>query len=231
MYCVKCGVALADTEEKCPLCNTVVYHPDIPHDPAQPLYPRGQMPGAKTLPWGMLMIVSMLFVLPISICLVCDWQINGVFEWAGYVTGALLLLYIIAVLPNWFHKPNPVIFVPVNFVAIGLYLWYISLATNGNWFLIFALPVTGGLGLLITAVVTLTKYLPQGKLYIFGGASLAFGGFMLLLEFLLHIAFGLPGLGTWAFYPLIVFFLLGSSLLLVAMIPPLRASLERKFFV
>lgn len=29
MYCVKCGVELDDAEERCPLCGTRVYHPDI----------------------------------------------------------------------------------------------------------------------------------------------------------------------------------------------------------
>ena len=39
MYCVKCGVELADTENKCPLCGTSVYHPDIVRDKAEPTYP------------------------------------------------------------------------------------------------------------------------------------------------------------------------------------------------
>ena len=30
MYCVKCGVELADSQRVCPLCGTRVFHPDIP---------------------------------------------------------------------------------------------------------------------------------------------------------------------------------------------------------
>ena len=29
MYCIKCGVELADTEKQCPLCGTLVYHPEL----------------------------------------------------------------------------------------------------------------------------------------------------------------------------------------------------------
>ena len=29
MYCVKCGVELADSQRVCPLCGTRVFHPDI----------------------------------------------------------------------------------------------------------------------------------------------------------------------------------------------------------
>ena len=30
MYCIKCGVELADSEKVCPLCGTRVFHPDLP---------------------------------------------------------------------------------------------------------------------------------------------------------------------------------------------------------
>ena len=33
MYCVKCGVELADSQRVCPLCGTRVFHPDIPRTP------------------------------------------------------------------------------------------------------------------------------------------------------------------------------------------------------
>lgn len=231
MYCIKCGVALADSENQCPLCGTTVYHPEITRQPTQPLYPRDLVPAQQPRSWGSLLLISILFLLPMSICTVSDTQINGKMVWSGYVTASLLLLYVVAVLPNWFRKPNPVIFVPIDFVAVGAFLLYICLVTGGSWFLSFAFPVTGALGLIVTAVVVLQRYLRKGRLFIYGGALLAFGGFMLLLEFLLHITFGLPGVGTWSPYPLIVFSLLGLTMILVGICPPLRESLERKFFL
>ena len=44
MYCIKCGVRLADTENKCPLCGTVPFHPEITREEAEPLYPRDRYP-------------------------------------------------------------------------------------------------------------------------------------------------------------------------------------------
>lgn len=231
MYCIKCGVALADTEKQCPLCGTTIYHPDLPRPEAESLYPPDRMPAQQLRPWGSLLIVSILFLLPLSICIVSDTQINGRMEWSGYVAAALLLLYIIAVLPNWFRKPNPVIFVPIDFVALGAFLLYISLVTGGRWFLSFAFPVTGCIGLIVTAVVALRKYLKTGALFVYGGAFLAMGGFMMLLEFFLHITFDLPAVGTWSLYPLVVLSLLGLTLILIGSSKPLRESLERKFFL
>ena len=231
MYCVKCGVALGDTEKQCPLCNTPVYHPEILRQEAEPLYPHDSMPAKQPHPWGILLIVSLLFLLPMSICLTADLSINGQMNWSGYVIGVLLMLYVMIILPSWFRKPNPVIFTPVSFGAIALFLLYVCLATGGNWFLPFAFPVTGFLCLLVTTVVVLCRYTRKGLLYVFGGASLAMGGFMILLEFLLHITFGLPGIGTWSFYPMIVFALLGIGLILIAIVPSFRESLAKKFFV
>lgn len=40
-----------------------------------------------------------------------------------------------------------------------------------------------------SAVVTLMYYLRKGKLYIIGGAFVALGAFMLLIEFLMDVTF------------------------------------------
>ena len=33
MYCVNCGVKLADTEQFCPLCGVKALHPDVERKP------------------------------------------------------------------------------------------------------------------------------------------------------------------------------------------------------
>ena len=66
MYCIQCGVKLADTEKQCPLCGTVVFHPDLPRPEAEPLYPPTRQP-TQVSHLGMLVIVTTLFLLPILI--------------------------------------------------------------------------------------------------------------------------------------------------------------------
>ena len=90
--------------------------------------------------------------------------------------------------------------------------------------------MTGVVGILVTTVVTLMKYLPKGGLYIIGGALIALGIFMPVMELLLCITFaGLRFLG-WSFYPLIVLVLLGGMLVFLAICRPAREKMERKFF-
>lgn len=231
MYCIKCGVKLADTEQRCPLCQTAVYHPDIVREEGESLYPKKQYPTVKPDPRFAHIFLTVAALLPILIVLLCDLQINGCITWSGYVIGAVLTGYVILILPLWFRKPNPVIFVPCGFAAVGLYLLYIDLTVSGGWFLSFALPVTGGLGLIVTAVVTLLRYVRRGKLYIFGGAFTAMGLFMLLTEFLLNLTFAIPVFTGWSLYPLTALVLLGCLLIFLGICRPARETMERKFFI
>ena len=178
MYCVNCGVKLSDTEKACPLCGVAAYHPDISKSYAEPLYPPYKYPEKRVSPKGALIIITTLFLIPLLITLLCDFQFNNRVTWSGYVIGGLLVGYVMLVLPWWFDKPNPAIFLPCAFVAIGLFLLYISLYTKGYWFLSFALPITIGVAMIVTAVTVLMRYFRKAALYIFGGArSLVFSLF------------------------------------------------------
>lgn len=231
MYCIKCGVKLSDNQKACPLCETVVFHPEIMPTGDEPLYPPQQNPAPKVKSQAALVVVTTFFLLPLLITALCDFQLNGQITWSGYVVGALLVSYVILVLPYWFRRPNPVVFVPCGFAAVGLFLLYISIATGGGWFLTFAFPVTGAVGLIVTAVVALLKYVGKGQLYIFGGALIALGAFMPVMELLMNLTFGYTRGLLWSGYPLVTLVLLGGMLIFLAIYRPARETMERKFFL
>ena len=231
MYCIKCGVKLADTEKKCPLCGTVPYHPDISRIELGPLYPDNQYPLTKISPIGILVTISAAFLLAILLTLICDLRFSCAVSWSGFVIGGISVAYELFVLPFWFEKPNPVIFVPCGFAATGLYLMYINLATNGDWFLSFAFPVVGILGIITTAVVTLMKYVRRGGLLIFGGAFITLGLFIPLIEFLINYTFGIKDVLMWSFYPLAGLMFIGGIMIFFAVCRPAREKIERKFFI
>lgn len=231
MYCVNCGVELAASEKKCPLCGTAAFHPDLPGQNGETPYP----PERRIRPEdvnrsGILFVLTVAALLPAVICLLCDWRINGGIVWSGYASGAIALAYVLILLPMWFRNPNPVIFVPVDFAAIGLYLLYIDFATEGHWFLSFALPVTAAIGVLVSTVVTLTHYLRAGFLFIYGGGMILGGGLAVLIEFLLNLTFHTHEALFWSIYPLAAGVILGGMLIVIAICRPLRESLRRKLF-
>ena len=230
MYCIQCGVKLADGERQCPLCQTKVCHPDFLNQEKERLYPNRRYPAPEPKPWAVQLIVTLVMLIPLLLMLSIDLKANGKLTWCGYGIGALVLGYIVLILPTWFRKPNPVIFTPVDFVAVGLYLLYINFAMEGDWFLTFALPLTGFLGILASTVITLLRYVKRGKLYIAAGSTLALAAFAPLLEFLINLTFHRTRFVAWSLYPLIVLGLLGLILLFFAICRPARESLERRLF-
>lgn len=229
MYCINCGVKLAASEKSCPLCNTAVYYPEIKQSDVEPLYPKNIVPKVTSKSKVLNGAIIIMFLIPLIVCFLADIQINGKLEWFGFVAGALAVGYIVFALPLWFEKRNPVIFVPCGFLATGLYLMYINFVTNGDWFLTFAFPVTGGICIIISSTVTLFYYLKKGKLYITGGAFVLFGGFMLLTEFLMDMTFHIRFMG-WSIYPLAVLVLIGGLLIYLGINRSAREMMERKLF-
>lgn len=231
MYCINCGVKLADSENKCPLCGVEVYHPHLQRSAEQPNYPENRYPEKKVSPWGIRLLVITVFLLPLLTVLLCDLPINGSITWSGYVIGALVLLYVIAMLPLWFQRPNPVIFVPVDFAAVAVYLLYINWTVNGNWFMTFAFPVIGFCTLVVTTIVTLNRYVRRGRLYVYGGAAIATGAFLPVMELLLYLTFDPIHFAGWSFYPMGVLVLFGGLLIFLAICRPAREAMERRFFL
>ncbi len=227
MYCVKCGVKLAEGTTFCPLCRTPVWNPEetertttYPDDlPRQ--YRESGMPAAIAM--------TVFCVIAAAVVLTVCFAEYGRLHWGGYAVFGLALFYIVAVLPGWFRHPKGEVFVPVDHAAAALYVLYICLRTGGHWFVSFALPVIGIGCLLSTAMVCLLKYVKRGRLFIFGGFFLLLGGFTVLVEFFEHISFGTE-MFLWSLYSLLGFGAVGAFLLLAGMVKPLRNALEKRFF-
>lgn len=164
------------------------------------------------------------------ICLLVDLGLWNRVTWSGYVLGALAVAYTLLALPLWFRRPNPVILLPVDFVAVGLYLLYINLKTGGGWFLSFAFPVTGLACLLTTTVVALTRYVRRGYFFIFGGASIAVGCSAMLVELFQCITFG-GQMFRWSLYPVGVLSSLGLLWILAGIIRPLGDAIRKRIFI
>lgn len=231
MYCVKCGVKLADTEEYCPLCGTTVYHPDVTQGECNPIYPKRKYPAPEEKALGLPIFWTAVFLVPLLTVLVCDLRFSGAITWSGIVAGAMCLAYLVLVLPLWFEKEHPVIFVPCTFGAIGVYLFYLNWFVKGKWFLSFAFPIVGCVAAIVITVLVLIRYVRGGRLYIFGGAFIATGGMVLLMEVLLGITFQSVKFIGWSFYPLVSLSLIGGILIFLGICRPAREAMERKFFI
>jgi hypothetical protein len=227
MYCANCGVKLADTEKICPLCGTEAYHPNIDRPEVAPLYPQDFVPKRELSKATIHIIILTLFLIPVFVTLYSDLYINRSITWSPYVAFSLLSVYIIAILPFWFKKPSPAVFVPIDFLVIALFLQYINFATNGDWFLTLAFPLLTYLGLIVTATTVLLYYLKKGHLYVVGGFFIALGLYMDIIELFLMVTFKFNFDG-WSLYPMIPLVLMGLGMIAISISRNIRQALARK---
>ena len=230
MYCANCGVKLADTEKACPLCGTEAYHPHIERPEVAPLYPKDFVPKRELSKATIHVIILTLFLIPIFVTLYADLYLDLKATWSPYVIFSLAVIYIISVLPYWFKKPSPAIFVPVDFVAIALFLHYINYSINGDWFLTLAFPLITYLGITVTTVSILLYYLKKGHMYVIGALFIALGLFMDIIELFIMITFKLNFDG-WSIYPMIPLVLLGLGMIVISISRNARAALARKLHI
>ena len=231
MFCIKCGVELADTEKSCPLCGTTVFHPELMQKEVSPNYPPYRKPHSRINRRGLLFLITTFCVMLAIQLVVLEISVFDQLNWSLYALGGLTVFYIAMILPTWFSHPNPVVFVPCDFAAVALYLLFINEFTGGDWFLTFALPIIFWAAVIVTAVITLSRYIGRGYFFIFGGASILTGFFIVMIETLLHLTFAPPKFYFWSVYPLIAFSLLGIALIIIGICRPLRESLAKKIFI
>lgn len=231
MYCVKCGVELKDSEKICPLCLTPVFHPDIKQEEVDRPYPEFRRVTRKSVRTAIMLIVTVCFILVGLMITMIDFNTTGGISWSGYVVGALVITYVSFALPEWFRHPNPAIFTPIAFASIILYLLYIDLTVQGGWFLSLAFPIAGIAGIIVTTVVTLLHYVKRGQLFIIGGALIATGVYVSLIELFISITFESISFVGWSGFPLAAFFILGMMLIIIGICKPLRLALSKIFFV
>ena len=230
MYCIKCGAHLSDGQTVCPLCETRVYHPDFIVSEEQ-TYPKIPFQSEEYNRKGLLFVLTMIFLIPLILPIILELNWHSDVSWSGYTSGGTLIFYTAFIMPFWFKKQNPVIFTPITFaLTIGLLL-FICLETGGNWFMSFAFPIVGSLGIIVTAFIAVLYYVKKGCLYTIGGFLIALGLWTVLLEFDIRTTFDVYTPFYWSLAPLTVLSVIGIMLIVIAIVKPLKESLRRIFFI
>ena len=229
MYCIKCGAKLSEGQTICPICETRVFHPEFVIK-EENTYPKIPFESEEINYRGLLFVITMIFLVPFILPILLELGWRSQVSWSGYASGGTLIFYTAFIMPYWFKKPNPVIFVPTIFaLTIGLLL-FICYKTGGSWFMSFAFPVVGVLGIIITAATALLYYVKKGCLYTIGGMLIALGLWSVLLEWDIRTSFNVSTPFFWSFAPLTVLAIVGIMLIVIAIVKPLKESLRKIFF-
>ncbi|MGI6608506.1 MAG: DUF6320 domain-containing protein [Erysipelotrichaceae bacterium] len=230
MYCVKCGVKLSDDLNVCPLCQTKVYYNEEQVKVLkEKKYPE-TLPTKSNANKSLASILTMFSLLAVSIILTLCYQLYGEINWGGYAIFSIGVFYCVFILPLWFDKFNPIVSVVINHTAISLFLLYINVKTDGNWFLSFALPLNIIICVNVVLAIILIKYVSKGRYFFAGGIIILIGLSSMLVEFFQHITFNTK-MFLWSIYVINCCGIFGIFLILAGIIKPLRNYLNKRFFI
>ena len=188
-YCVNCGVELASSEKVCPLCETEVLNPHSPwSEPFSLPYPKRREYSSRKLQRRFFAeLLSVLLLIPIFICLLCDLIATGSVSWSLIVFGGCALFFVWLVLPLYFKKPHTPTYLAAAYVATLIYLFCISIPTGGGWFFKYAFPITLCAEVFVTLIVLIFK--KRKVTFLFGTGLILFasGVFTVCVEVILTL--------------------------------------------
>lgn len=232
-YCVKCGVKLEDSEKECPLCRTVVYHPDIqPPDNVVPPYPEEHTILLREMNKKYKILISTIIIfIPTLLTLICDYKINSELIWSDIVVSSVCFLYCLIFIPLIFPKKDVLLYLGIDYSALFLFEWYLSYTINGKWFFPFALPLTCSIALITISAILIKRFTKASYLFVFAIIFILTGTDCVLIEFLINKTFFKQIHFLWSYYPCITFIAVGAILLLLNRNKKVKDQITKKFFV
>ena len=230
-YCIRCGVELADSEPRCPLCGGPIsetaeggaLRPVF----AYPLDGQSALPRinrARFLP-----LLSVLFALPIIFSFFGDYDLHGHLDCAELATAALLLAYVVIVIPATL-RTRPVFQLVLDLCCTEAALFFSALILQGDWFWLFAFPAALYPFASALLLILLRRKTGLPGLYIAALSCFSAGLYCLLLEWRINAVFHLRGSFFWSIFPFLVGIALAILLYFTERNHILKQKLARRFF-
>lgn len=229
-YCVNCGVKLEESLEKCPLCNTPVYHPEeIIQKKAESPYPeeRGTVEKVRRTDLAVLLIVLLG-----STALGCGLLNLFVYKkslWSLYVITACAVILLFCLPVMLYRKLPIVVMTTIDGGALLLYVYMVAEVNHGmSWFKGIAVPII----LIGTVLAGIFIYMKQNvsksilftaMLFVIGIAIFCVGINVSIIYYLEHrLAI------TWSAVVLVCAAIITVSLITVMRISRLREEVRRR---
>ena len=171
-YCVNCGVELDATLKKCPLCKTVVYHPERTEVNSEETFPKkkGEVDTVSKKE-GIVFVTVLLLTIAVT-CTLLNIYVYNRNWWSIPVNGVCITLWVFFMAAIFCEKITVYGMILLDAIALGNYLFMISLITSSDrWLIMIGLPILAVAFVLIEISVFLSKKLPSslltGTLYFF----------------------------------------------------------------
>lgn len=231
-YCANCGVELAASEPKCPLCGYVPEKKLHNYKKSDAIYPTR----VKIMPHhisrkSIIALISAFLLLPFSLILLCDLSINCQLTWSGYALWAIAAVWLTAILPVATAGKRPILCVATACCAVLGYLFFIDSRTESEWALKFALPLIAIIFAMIAAPLLINRYIRLNGFSLACIIIISLGLLCVAVELLINNAFSLYEGLRWSLYPAISCTFIALVLSIINRSEPIKERLRKKFFI
>ncbi len=231
-YCVNCGTKLQEGTTHCPLCRIDSINPLEQAATPTPLYPatplgKSEKPKSRA---SLLCIISLFLGIPVLITTLSDLLSDGSWGWSRYVLASMALFYVIAVIPFFFPKNNPLFFLGIDVFATVLFLFVLNVIGGWSWFFPFGLVVALGVGLLIFVLALMLRSGKLSKTAKTAAFFLMLGLITVHVELSVFFCFdGLPLVG-WSLYSILACLVFAIIAVIIDNSPALKEELKKRAF-
>lgn len=230
-YCVHCGVELAPSEKKCPLCLTPVVDPNAAHGVVEKPYPdRLETVAAIDHRYGA-RLATLFLAIPLAAVLICDLAISKHITWSLFVLGAGACVCVWVILPFYLEVRKPYLYIGADILSTSAYLALIAWHAGGmDWYTAVALPLTLLTGLTAILCVYIARRKKMPILHKFSNMVLVVAAALVGLEALIdRYALGAPHL-EWSLYSLVSLVAFGAIFRVIDKNPKLKEDIRRRLY-
>ena len=232
-YCVNCGVELAPSEKRCPLCDTPVINPKSPwtEPDTRPFPKRVERVLSKSDRRFGVSLASVLLVVPVATTMLGNYFSQQTISWSLYVAGGCLCLFVFGLLPLLHSKSNPYLFWLYDAVAVQLYLADIAYLSGGlDWYLPLAMPLglaASLFALMLIAVIRAKNMLALRKAAL---VMVSLGLLVVSIELVINLHLAIVPTLRWSLFALAPCLVLAALFLIVEKNAKFKDEVRRRFF-
>lgn len=231
-YCANCGVELAASEAKCPLCGYVPDKKLNSYKSSEALYPtRIKLMPQHISRKSIISLISAILLLPFLLILLCDLSINCAVTWSGYAIWAIVGVWLTAILPIALAGRYPVLCVAAGCCSVLGYLFFIEERTGGNWALKLALPLVAIIFAMLAFPIIITRYVRLSGISLSCIIIMSLGILSVAVELLINNAFAIYSGLRWSLYPATSCAIVSLVLFIINRSDAIKERLRRKFFM
>ena len=188
-YCVNCGVELERSLKKCPLCSVPVINPMEKEDPeAKPVFPESRDVLKKKDRTFWISFFSILYLVPIVTCIICNLIYDQRITWSVYVTAGALILWVFTTSPFYFNKFDYRKMTGIDLIGVLIGLLIFQAITGGrSWFFAIALPVVTCCFMILTVFITLAGKKKMRGLVLSAALTISVSVLSLIIELVVDL--------------------------------------------